>query len=113
MLVEVNTSYTNVIFETWNKDMVEVEAFVEGKDLSEKEKKEIFDHWKFDVLGNSKKVVITSNPSQYAEGIGLFGGTEALKSLKALKSLEKMPVIAEMPNFAFDFKFDTPAITRL
>jgi len=110
MVVEVNTSYTNVIFETWNKDMVEVEAFVEGKELSEKEKKEIFDNWKFDVLGNSKKVVITSNPSHYGEGIGLFGGADALKSLKALKGLEKMPVLEEMPNFAFDFDFDIPEV---
>ncbi len=26
--VSVNTSYTNVIFETWNKNKVEVEAFI-------------------------------------------------------------------------------------
>ncbi|MAL58837.1 MAG: hypothetical protein CMC14_02195 [Flavobacteriaceae bacterium] len=113
MVVEVNTSYTNVIFETWNKDFVEVEAFVDNKELSEKERKEIFDNWKFDVLGNSKKVVITSNPSHYGEGIGLFGGADALKSLKALKSLEKMPVLEEMPNFAFDFNFDIPEVPEL
>ncbi|MCB0457806.1 MAG: hypothetical protein R2776_04845 [Flavobacteriaceae bacterium] len=110
MVVEVNTSYTNVIFETWNKDMVEVEAFVDGKDLSEKEKKEIFDHWKFDVLGNSKKVVITSNPNHYGEGIGLFAGGEALKSLKALKSLDKIPELKSMPDFDFKFNFDIPEV---
>ena len=31
--ISVNTSFTNVVFETWNKNKVEVEAFIEG-DLS-------------------------------------------------------------------------------
>lgn len=113
MVVDVNTSYTNVIFETWNKDLVEVEAFVEGKDLTENEKKEIFDNWKFDVLGNSKKVVITSNPSHYGEGIGVIAGGEALKSLKALKNLDKMPVLKSLPDFDFKFDFDIPEVPEL
>ncbi|MDX1462188.1 MAG: hypothetical protein R3359_03960, partial [Marinirhabdus sp.] len=83
-VVEVNTSHTNVIFETWNKDRVEVEAYVEGESLSEKEKKEIFEGWKFDVLGNSKKVVITSN-----EG-SLWGNFETMGSLHSLDNLESL-----------------------
>ena len=37
VLVSVNTSHTDVVFETWNKDRVEVEAYIEGDKLSEKE----------------------------------------------------------------------------
>lgn len=113
MMVSVNTAYTNVIFETWNKDLVEVEAYVDGKDLSEKEKKEIYKNWKFDVLGNSKKVVITSNASSYSEGIGAMAGLDALKSLEALKSLkalEKVPKLEKMPDFDFDFNIVVPDI---
>jgi len=114
MLVEVNTSYTNVIFETWDKDLVEVEAFVDGEKLSSKEKKEIFDNWKFDVLGNSKKVIINSLPTQFGEGVGALAGLEALKSLSALKSLEKMPPVPTLPldmtNFDFDLNFDVPEV---
>ena len=61
VLVSVNTSHTNVIFETWNKDKVEVEAFIDNDALSEEEKKELFDTWNFEVLGNSQKVIVTSN----------------------------------------------------
>ena len=43
VLVSVNTTHTNVVFETWNKDVVEVEAFVESEDLSAAEKQEIFE----------------------------------------------------------------------
>ncbi|MCZ4320282.1 hypothetical protein O4H26_14910 [Aequorivita viscosa] len=61
--VSVNTSFTNVIFETWNKNKVEVEAFIEGDKLSASEKEQQMKNWKLDVTGNSKKVSINSNVS--------------------------------------------------
>lgn len=59
--VVVNTSFTNVVFETWNKNKVEVEAFIEGDDLSKKQKQELMEQWDLKVAGNSKKVSISSN----------------------------------------------------
>jgi len=59
--VSVNTSYTHIIFETWNKNKVEVEAFIEGDNLSEKEKEQLMKNWDLKVTGNSKNVTITSN----------------------------------------------------
>src|SRR5690606_32668590 len=59
--VTVNTSYTNIIFETWNKNKVEVEAYIEGEKLSEKERQEAMKNWDLDINGNSKKVNISSN----------------------------------------------------
>ena len=47
VVVSVNTSHTNIVFETWNKNKVEVEAIVEGEDLTAKEKKEILDFYDF------------------------------------------------------------------
>lgn len=59
--VSVNTSYTNIVFETWNKNKVEVEAYIEGEKLTEKEKQDLMKKWDLRVTGNSKKVNITSN----------------------------------------------------
>ncbi len=59
--VTVNSSFTNIIFETWNKNKVEVEAFIEGDKLSEKEKEQQFKNWNLEVSGNSKKVSIKSD----------------------------------------------------
>ena len=59
--VSVNTSFTNVVFETWNKNKVEVEAFIEGDNLSDSQKEQLMKNWDLDVTGNSKKINVTSN----------------------------------------------------
>ncbi len=105
-LVSVNTSHTNVVFETWNKNYVEVEAFIDGEELTEKEKTEIFEDWDIDVLGNSKKVVVTSNSGS------LWGGVESIGSLGALEGLEGLKGLyglSELGNFSFNFEIpDVP-----
>ncbi len=107
-LVEVDVSYADVVFETWNKNYVEVEAYIEGKDLSNKEKKEMFEAWNFDVLGNSKKVVISSNSGNNWNNFDTsyefesLEGLESLESLEALKSLGDIDwniVVPDVPNY--------------
>lgn len=112
VLVSVNTSHTNVVIETWNKNIVEVEAFVDDDKLSAKEKKEIFDNWDFDVLGNSKKVVITSNEGSLWTGIESMGSLKALerlelkslKGMEALKGLEGLDVLKELGDMHWNFE---------
>ncbi|MAZ73244.1 MAG: hypothetical protein CMC70_08850 [Flavobacteriaceae bacterium] len=119
-VVNVNTSHTNVIFETWNKDKVEVEAFVEGDNLSEKEKQEIFDNWKFDVLGNSKKVNITSNSGSLWGDFETMGSLNSLdnlgslinmSSLEALKGLEGLGQLGDV--FTADWNINVPDIPEM
>ena len=119
-VVNVVTSHTNVIFETWDKNKVEVEAFVEGENLSEKEKKEIFDNWKFDVLGNSKKVNITSNSGSLWGDFETLGSLKSLdnlgsiintSSLEALKGLEGLGELGEV--FTTDWNIKMPDIPEM
>lgn len=49
----VDTRYADVIFETWNKDEVYIEAYVEGENATEAAQQ-----WKLDVQGNSKLIQI-------------------------------------------------------
>lgn len=51
--IRVDTRYADVIFETWNKDEVSIEAYVEGENATEAAKQ-----WKLDVQGNSKAIQI-------------------------------------------------------
>jgi len=68
--VSVNTSYTNIVFETWNKNKVEVEAYIDSEKLSEKEKQSLMKSWDLDITGNSKKVSITSNAEHQSFEMG-------------------------------------------
>ncbi len=90
MVVTVNTSHTNVIFETWNKDKVEVEAFIEGEDLTKEQKQQLFNDWNFNVLGNSKNVVITSNGKK-----GNWDGLSSLSSMESLGNLDFLGPLLE------------------
>ncbi|MDC8006258.1 hypothetical protein POV27_19550 [Aureisphaera galaxeae] len=119
-LVTVNTSHTNITFETWDKDFVEVEAFIDDESLSEEEKKVVFENWDLKVYGNSKEVIVSSN-----EG-SLWGGIESMKSLKALdrmkglealKSLEGLKEIKIQPLLSafegMDFNIVVPEIPEV
>lgn len=64
MVVTLKSSYTNVIFETWNKNKVEVQAFIEAENLTIEQKQVLFDAWSFEVSGSSKNVLITSTGTE-------------------------------------------------
>jgi hypothetical protein len=118
--VSVNTSHTNVVFETWNKNYVEVEAFIDDESLSNKEKEEIFKNWDLEVLGNSKKVVIKSNDGSLWGGFESMGSLKALNrleslenldGLEALKELKNMPLFEELSNM--DWNISVPEVPEL
>ena len=58
--VEINASNTEINVTTWNKNEVQVEAFIEIEGISKKEVERYFKNWEFEALGNSKTVKITS-----------------------------------------------------
>lgn len=107
-LVSLNVSYADVVFETWNKNTVEVEAFIEGANLSEKEKKEFFKNWNLEVLGNSKKVMITSKSGDVWDGLANANSIEsrAFEGLKGLEALKDMPILQELRNM--DWNVNVP-----
>ena len=61
VLIDLNTKRTQVIFETWNRDEVEVKAKITSDELSEEELKNLSEAWQLDVMGNSRKISIASN----------------------------------------------------
>ncbi|WP_026450704.1 hypothetical protein [Aequorivita capsosiphonis] len=70
--VSVNSSYTDIIFETWNKNKVEVEAYIEGERLSEKEKQQLMKNWDLNITGNSKKISINSDAGSQASAMSML-----------------------------------------
>ena len=120
VLVSVNTSHTNVVFETWNKDIVQVEAFIDDKELSAKEKEEIFKNWDLDVLGNSKKIVISSNGGSLWGGFESMGSLKALNRLESLENLDGLEALKELKNMPIfdelgkmDWNISVPEVPEL
>ncbi|MEL4307803.1 hypothetical protein [Joostella sp. CR20] len=89
-VVEVNTSYADVTFDTWNKDKVEVEAIIEIENVSKEEAEKYFKAWGFKAEGNSSKVRITTN-----NGVRWTSGNRVV-------------VISDDENFNFSFPDSIP-----
>ena len=66
VVVDLNTNYVEIEIDTWSKNEVSVEAFLESEKLSESELKEALKSWNLNVDASMDKVSISS------EGAGSF-----------------------------------------
>ncbi|WP_162919922.1 YggN family protein [Hanstruepera ponticola] len=84
--IDLNTSYTNIEIDTWNKDIIEVEAYIESSVLSKEELQKHLENWKIDVDASKDRVIISSDLGglSWSDNSSLF----ELQSLDALQDLE-------------------------
>lgn len=64
VVIDVNTRYTDIEIETWKKNKVTVEATIEVDGTTNEKAKEIINNWKFNAIGNSDQVAITSKSNR-------------------------------------------------
>lgn len=99
VIVELNTSYVEIEIDTWNKDIVEVEAYIEGDKLSQNELERALEAWNLKVDGSNDKVIISSTGGR---SVGLFGEGDYANILRDLEfelaDLPEMPEIMVMPG---------------
>ena len=96
VIIDLNTSHVEIEIDTWNRDIVEVEAYIESTVLSDKELKQALDIWNLKVEGSNDKVIISSTGGRSA---GLFPGEEYSGVLKELEyQLMDLPDIPEFPE---------------
>ncbi len=92
--VNLNTSHTNIVFETWNKNTIEVEAYLEG-DLTNENSRRILDSWQVNVLGNEREITINSAAGNlWREKVTASNIKIDKKNLQELRKLS--PMIADM-----------------
>ncbi len=65
VVVEINASHNDIEVTTWNKNQVQVEATIVVEGLTKEEAAKYLKNYKFEALGNSKRVVITSKGSSF------------------------------------------------
>ncbi|WP_303318018.1 hypothetical protein Q4Q34_19090 [Flavivirga abyssicola] len=56
--IDLNTSHCNLVIDTWNKDVIEIEAYIEGDDLSKEALENALKNWEVDVDASSGLVKI-------------------------------------------------------
>ncbi|WP_400077928.1 hypothetical protein [Winogradskyella sp. R77965] len=97
VVVDLNTSYAEIQLETWNKDIVEVEAYIESSRLSQEELERALKAWNLKVDGSSDRVIISSTGGS---SVGLFRDGDYSNLLRDLEvELADLPEMPEMPRF--------------
>lgn len=111
--LNLNTSQTNVIVDTWNRNEIKIEAYIESDKLSKQELQKVLKNWNIDVDESGSNITITTK----AKGVR-FGAlnintkdinevTEgalkelyfALADIPKLPNLPELPEVPEMPEF--------------
>ncbi len=58
--IDINTSYTDIVFQTWDKNTVSVEAIMEIEDASKEDANTYFEKWDFKATGDKSRISIRS-----------------------------------------------------
>ena len=66
VLLELDASYSNVEFSTWDSPKVKVEAIMKVANASELEVEQYFSNWDFEALGNRSKVIVSAKGNKSA-----------------------------------------------
>lgn len=108
VVVDLNTSYAEIEISTWNKDIVEVEAYIESNKLTEEQLERALEAWNLRVDGSNDKVTISS---QGGRALGLFGEVDYTALLRDLEfELADMPEIPEITVLPMPMLADMPAM---
>ncbi|WP_299334792.1 hypothetical protein [uncultured Psychroserpens sp.] len=121
--IDLNTSYVQIEIDTWNKNTLEIEAYIEGEKLSKEELQEALKHWNVKVTGSGDYVKISSEGHSGSwEDLGnLHVNLESLKALEALEVLgelefpemPEMPELPEMPEMPEMANLQVPEMPEL
>lgn len=108
VVLEVNTSYADIEFETWNKNQVDIVAEVTLEDVSEEEANYYLKKEPIKIVGNSKNISvstalvhqesITYNIEDFdIDFLHQFNGVAETHSIAPLVELPELPEMMEMP----------------
>lgn len=105
-VLDINTSHTDIEFETWDKNQVVIEGEITLEGASKEEADNYFKNGGFDIVGNSKSIKITTgaeNTWLSRHTIGSIGDLNIeipeLPDLEPLFLDLEIPEIAEFPEY--------------
>ncbi|MBL4605591.1 MAG: hypothetical protein JKY02_08025 [Flavobacteriaceae bacterium] len=107
--VEINATNAEIDVTTWNKNVVSVVASIEIEGLTKKEAEKYLKNYKFEALGNSSKVKITSrgnNSFRFSDNdFVIFNNDFVMPNIviPEIPDFEMPEINFTMPDFDFDF----------
>ncbi|MGB3607737.1 MAG: hypothetical protein WA775_09185 [Psychroserpens sp.] len=125
--IDLNTSYVQIEIDTWNKNKVEIEAYVNGEQLSQEELQEALNDWNLKVEGSGNKMTISSEENSHRSWTNSHHNHVSLASFEALKALEglgdwdfknfpeipELPEMPELPELPVMAKMEFPKVPQL
>ncbi len=119
LTLNLNTSHTNIEIDTWNKNEVKIESYIESKELTKEELQDILDRWNVEVKGSGDNISISTSGEvrdSWNFDFNFEFDDEALKALEELQfvmaDLPKIPEIPEMPEIP-EIDFKTPVLPEM
>lgn len=122
VVIEVNTTYTDIQFETWNKNRVEVVTTVIADNMPDKDFEKYLNNPPLEVLGNRQKVLIKNknarvNYFHFQPDVNFSSSTKFIYDF--VPPLPPIPALPEMPemndlhfNFSDSLNFDYDAYQK-
>ncbi len=105
-VINVNTSHTDIEFDTWNKNQVSVEAVIELEGVTEEEAQQYFENNGIKILGNSTEIEIsTKNSSSWGPYLAGVPGLDQdfvieIPEVAPFFADIEIPDLPEMPEMA-------------
>lgn len=115
--IDLNTNYTNIEIDTWNKNEVEVVAYIESSELSKEELQDVLNDWDVTVEGSGDYISIRTRGGNNHGGWNFSHiNDQVMNAMEHLKfELADMPEIPQMPNMPAlpEMNFEMPEMPEL
>ncbi|RZT00271.1 hypothetical protein [Aquimarina brevivitae] len=111
VVIAINASHTNIVFETWNKNTVEVSAYIQGNDLGGDYTDALLKSWQVDATGSANAVTVNASAGSFwfkkiePQQVYVQQGSNELRALN--------PVISDMLEPILENLSDNPMPSTL
>ncbi len=114
--IDLNTSYVEIEVDTWNKNTLEIEAYIEDEKLSKDELEKALKNWNIEVEGSGDYVSIRSKGSPLSTWTNYdfdYNFSPLVKLELELVDLPEMPEMPEMPELVEIQEFNFPEMPEM
>lgn len=97
--LNINTSYADIQFETWNKDEVEITAVIELEGVDQEEADAYFERGLVKIMGNSQEIEVSTKGAGPSYAFDFQGFNIDIPEMPSVAEILADVEIPEMPEF--------------